>query len=88
MTVSITTLNRRLVQDFVVKFETGAGDLGTVAGDEGMLSLIKYGQYQGRDLVRIDTKNPVDTVAYMESVRGYQFPPVVAQVQKNHLIHH
>ncbi len=87
-TIQQSTLNRRLVQDFVVKFETGAGDLGTVAGDEGMLSLIKYGQYQGRDLVRIDTKNPVDTVAYMESVRGYQFPPVVAQVQKNHLIHH
>lgn len=59
--------NRHEVRSFIAKFEGGAGNLGIVIADNGILSLIKSGQYRGERLLRIDTDKPAQTVIYMRS---------------------
>lgn len=79
--------NRQEVRNFIAKFQNGAGNLGNVIGDNGILSLIKGGEYQGRQLLRMDTALQADTILYMRPY-SQTAPEVWKQAKKQQLMAH
>jgi hypothetical protein len=76
--------NRVQVRDFIGKLQSGAGNLGAVIADNGILSLAKGGQYQGKNMFRVEADKPANTIIYMEPY-GVPAPEVLAHAAKNKL---
>ena len=75
--------NRDLIHDFTVQFNNGAGDLGAVMLDDGLLSLVAD-HYHGQQALKITSEQPVDTLIYM----GHPNQIVIDAVRRNHLPYH
>ena len=64
------TSNYMITEQFVASFEAGVADLGTVAIEEGMNSLV-WGTYRGQVVLRPKVRTPkLDTVIYFTEKPG------------------
>ena len=78
------TINRQLTQQFVAQFEAGAGDLGIVAGEEGIMSLV-WGTYHGKVMLRPRVRDKLDTMIYFTTNHGEVREGGLRAAWKNHL---
>ena len=63
-------INRQLTEELVAQFEAGAGDLGSVAVEEGFNSLI-WGKYKGQVVLRPKFRTAkIDTIFYFANPPG------------------
>ncbi len=75
-------------RNFIKNLQAGAGNLGKVIADSGILSLAKGGEYQGAHMLRIETDKPADTIIYMEPYQGLPASQVIEQAARNKLNAH
>ncbi|NBX03624.1 MAG: hypothetical protein EBR02_06145 [Alphaproteobacteria bacterium] len=77
-----------VIRQFMVQFNAGAGELGSVMGDSGALALLK-GEYKGSFLSQLNAKKKVDTLLYMSASKS-RFPgkDIIAAVQNSKLPNH
>lgn len=80
--------NRDQAYRFTQLLQSGAGDLGAVIADNGVLSLIKGGEYQGKMLLRTDTHEQADSLVYMRPDASQPAPEVAAQAKRLNLSEH
>ena len=79
------TKNRDMVLKFFNAVRDGKGNLGVVMADEGSITMVKGGKYQGRDLLRVRSDKPVDTIIAMLPNKKFVPAKITKQIDKNQL---